>query len=211
MTPKLYAADLLSATPVATDEAAPPAAPAPPAPKKERTPAQLASFERARAARAAKAAAVAQLQEDIARKAEADNKILADLAAAAEAKKEARRAKRAAAKTTIPTGFVTPSESCGSEPVAATEAPPAPKRKRAAVRINEEEPPKWFKAYIHSVKSEQAVIAKDPIPKRQLKRESGEVASTLWREPETRDRVNAEAHDQMARMYGTIFAGRRLV
>jgi len=202
MSPKLYVADLLSAEPA--EPSAAPVAPPQTAPKKERSAKQIAAWEKAKATREAKAAAAAALVDEAARKAEADAKVLRDRLEALEAKKEARREKRLAAKTHA-LGHVTPSESSATEP-----PPPEPKRVRRAAVHDPNEPPKWFKEYVHSVKAEKAQIANEPVPKRQLKRESAEHASELWREPQTRDRVNAEANDQMARMYSTIFSGRRL-
>lgn len=198
MSPKLYVADLLSAEP-AEPKAEPKAEP--PAPK-ERSAKQIAAWEKAKATREAKAAAAKALVEETARKAEADAKVLQGRQEALEAKKEARRLKRLSALL----GVQTPSESSAAEL-----APPAPKRVRRTPAVHDpNEPPKWFKEYVHSVKAEKAQIANEPTPKRQLKRESAEQASELWREPQTRDRVNAEANDQMSRMYSTIFSGRRL-
>ena len=202
MSPKLYVADLLSAEP-AEPKAEPPA---PPAPKKERSAKQIAAWEKAKATREAKAREAQALADEATRKAEEDAKVLRERLEALEAKKEARRAKRLAAKAETALGVQTPSESSAAEAV-----PQAPKRVRRAPAVHDpNEPPKWFKEYVHSVKAEKAQIANEPVPKRQLKRESAEQASELWREPQTRDRVNAEANDQMSRMYSTIFSGRRL-
>lgn len=207
MTPKLYAADLLSAVAVGMPE--PATTPTVAAVRKERSPAQIAAWEKAKATRAAKAeAAAAAATAAAAAEAAVVERAAAALAAVA-AKKEARKVKRAAARVS---GHATPPDSGVSVSDDAGPPPPPPPTPRKRVRRTDPDvPPKWFQDYVHSVKSEKAVIANESVPKRQLKRESTEQATNMWREPATRDRVNAEANDQMARMYSTIFAGRRLI
>lgn len=199
MTPKMYSADLLTAVPVTST----------PKPKKERSEKQIAAFEKAKATRERKREELESLQTAIAAKAEEDARIAGEAAAALVAKKELAKEKRRAAKEAR-LGQVTPSVSSSEAPQLVEATASAPRRVKKPRVLDPDEPPKWFQQYIHSVKSEKAAIAKEPTPKRQLKREAESEAQEMWKEPQTRDRVNAEANDQMSRMYSTIFSGRRM-
>lgn len=73
---------------------------------------------------------------------------------------------------------------------------------------SDEEPPKWFKAYILGVKEEQALAAKEKKPKKQVQFEAQEKAHMEWQKPVVRQRVQNTVNDHMQKLYAQIFSRR---
>lgn len=75
--------------------------------------------------------------------------------------------------------------------------------------VDDSQPPAWFKAYIQGVRSEEALISQQKIPKKVTKALANEEAVAKWKEPVTRDRVNKSIDTHMQKMYNNIFPNRR--
>ena len=91
----------------------------------------------------------------------------------------------------------------------------APKRQKTSgknAKLNtltdDSRPPAWFENYLVGIKTEQAKIAKKPIPKRAIREAAHEDANVHWQEPLTRSRVNHEVDTHMHRLHSMIFGGR---
>jgi hypothetical protein len=85
--------------------------------------------------------------------------------------------------------------------------------KAAKVEVSsqsEEEPPAWFKSYVIGVKEEQAKLANDKRPKKQVRIEAKEYAQKEWQKPQIRERVNNTNNSHMQKMYSMVFPNRRL-
>jgi hypothetical protein len=124
-----------------------------------------------------------------------------------EAKKEAAREKRRAKKQ-----LPSPAESMDEEIDRAVEeiAPSQKKIKTVKTPVDANGPPAWFKQYVAGVKKEEAKISHEKKPKKQIQRESEDIAQKNWSDSFTRDRVRNEVDGHMSRMYQMMFAGRRL-
>lgn len=71
--------------------------------------------------------------------------------------------------------------------------------------VLDEEPPKWFKKYMTSVKMEENLIKSDRQPVKKVKLDAQETAHKEWQNGLTRDRVRNEIDGHMSRMYSQIF------
>lgn len=71
--------------------------------------------------------------------------------------------------------------------------------------VLDEEPPKWFKKYMTSVKMEENLIKTDRQPVKKVKLAAEESAHKEWQNGLTRDRVKNEIDGHMNRMYSQIF------
>ena len=195
MPPVLYSTDLLSlnATPISRVQSGDQNGKVPRKAKKERTPAQAEALAKARQKR------IVKLKES--------------------------------AETPTPAG----EQECETKP----EMPPSPvsiqvetqdplktlkeeleaeRKANAALKIaveskkrerDEDEPPAWFANYLVGIKTEQAKIAKKQVPKRVIREDAEEAATTHWKEPLTRSRVNHEVDSHMHRLHSMIFGDRR--
>lgn len=164
---------------------------------------QLAALAKAQESRKrkreeAEAAKVAQAEAEKARVAAEEEKNNA-----AAAKKEAAREKRHAKKQ-----LPSPAESMDEEidRAVAEVVTPEPKKQK----IDDKEPPAWFKQYVAGVKKEEAVISREKKPKKQIQREAEVHAQKNWSDSFTRDRVRNEVDGHMSRMYQMMFAGRKM-
>ena len=217
MVAKLYAADVLeSAKPVETTT---------PAVKKEKKPAtekQLAALKKAQETRKRKREEAEKAKilegEQAAKKVEADLKRLEEeeekKQARREKAKERRRLKKEQAaqkevagdKPQLPVAGtsvaapITPEPSVGEEP----------KKKKPRVKKDPAEPPVWFTKFVESGKQEQNLHAAEKKPKKVVKEEAQQVAKEQWKDDHTRDRVNTELQNHAQRMFGMIFANRKL-
>lgn len=75
-------------------------------------------------------------------------------------------------------------------------------------RLDEHEPPAWFKTFIANTKAEEAKLSKLKKPRKQVRQEAEEMAQHQWQDSHTRDRVNTQAENhmrQMHQLYGQIF------
>jgi len=92
------------------------------------------------------------------------------------------------------------------------EKPDEPKQvtKKQKPKIDDKEPPTWFKQYIEGVKKEQSHISKEKKPAKQIQQEAEEEAHVKWQDGLTRDRVRNEMDRNFSRMYSMIFGQRRL-
>lgn len=71
--------------------------------------------------------------------------------------------------------------------------------------VVDEEPPKWFKKYMTSVKLEENMVKSDRQPVKKVKLEAQDCAHKEWQNGLTRDRVKNEIDGHMNRMYSQIF------
>lgn len=88
---------------------------------------------------------------------------------------------------------------------AVEEVEPKPKKVRRTVKRDESVPPVWFERFVEGAKMEEAQIAAEKKPIKQVKAEAKEVAQAHWGNGVTRDRVNNEMNSHMNRMYSMIF------
>jgi len=72
-------------------------------------------------------------------------------------------------------------------------------------QVVDEEPPKWFKKYMTSVKLEENMVKSDRQPVKKVKLEAQDCAHKEWQNGLTRDRVKNEVDGHMNRMYSQIF------
>jgi hypothetical protein len=71
--------------------------------------------------------------------------------------------------------------------------------------VVDEEPPKWFKKYMTSVKLEENMVKSDRQPVKKVKLDAQDCAHKEWQNGLTRDRVKNEVDGHMNRMYSQIF------
>lgn len=179
--------------------------------KKPKTEKQLAALERARENRLKKKEE-ALLQKQAEEKAVEDaKKAVLEKEAEIEKKKLERKEKRAAKKAagSSKEGSVTSAElDKVIEEVAKEENVPKPKKIKKVKPVSDSEPPTWFKKYIEGQHIEKNELAKEKKPVGVVKKESKEVANNAWKDDFTRDRVNQERDNHMARMYSSIFGSK---
>lgn len=78
-----------------------------------------------------------------------------------------------------------------------------------APSVDDNEPPKWFKAYIMGVKEEQALMSKDKIPKKQVRFSANQEANEKWNQPTTRHRINKSVDHHLQSLYSMVFPNRK--
>lgn len=163
--------------------------------KKERSPAQVAAAEKMRAARQAKkdaadAEALAAAEKEMNEKAALEAK-----AQAAAAKKEATKEKRRLAKL--------------AKEESKEEFDGVTQKVKRSKKINDDEPPAWFKAYMNGVQSEQNAHRSDPSPPKQVKAAAKVQAQQSWADPVVRDRVHEENNRHLTALHSQIFGNRK--
>jgi hypothetical protein len=178
--------------------------------KKPKTEKQLAALERARENRQKKKEE-ALLQKEAEEKAVEDaKKAVQEKEAEIEKKKLERKQKRAAKKAgNSKEGSVTSTElDKVIEEVTKVEKVDKPKVAKVKKVKDDSEPPSWFKKYIEGQHIEKNELSKEKKPAAIVKKESKEVAQNAWKDDFTRDRVNQERDNHMARMYSSIFGSK---
>jgi hypothetical protein len=80
-----------------------------------------------------------------------------------------------------------------------------PKKVKEDEEEQPEEPPAWFKKYVSGVKNEESQLREKPKPKKEIAKESEQVANEQWGNGLVRDRVRNEVDQHMNRMYQMIF------
>lgn len=169
--------------------------------KKPKTEKQLAALERARENRQRKKEAEKAAKEAELKAVEDAKKAVADKEAEIEKKKLERKEKRAAKKVKV-------EESVSDELDKVIEEVVKPKKVRKKKVVDENEPPAWFKKFIEGQHIEKNELSKEKKPPAVIKKESKQAANSAWQDDMTRDRVNQERDNHMARMYSSIFGSR---
>lgn len=152
-------------------------------------------------------AALAKAQETRKRKREEAEKAKQDLIDAEKEKEQKKAEQKEKRKAKKIQKLVTPPPSLDEEIDRAVEELTA---NPSSSKRDENEPPSWFKQYVSGVKKEEAKIAREKKPKKQIQQEAVEVAQKNWSDSFTRDRVRNEVDGHMSRMYQMMFAGRRM-
>lgn len=180
--------------------------------KKPKTEKQLAALERARENRKRKREeqeALAAKEVEDAKKAIADKE--AEIAQKKAEQKEKRRLKKEA-KQKAEQENSAPSNDGVSEAVdnvEVSEAKPVKERKpKKAKVVSSDEPPAWFKKYIQGNALQANALSKEKQPEKKIIKESNAFAAEAWKDDLTRDRVNQEQDNHMARMYSSIFGSK---
>ena len=173
--------------------------------KKPKTEKQLAALERARENRQRKKEAEKLAKEAHQKALEDAQKAVSEKEAEIEKKKLERKQKRAAKKVEKVESVESVELDRVIEEVVKEEKP---KKAKKAKVVDDNEPPAWFKKYIEGQHIEKNELSKEKKPVAVIKKESKEVASNAWKDDLTRDRVNQERDNHMARMYSSIFGSK---
>lgn len=72
-------------------------------------------------------------------------------------------------------------------------------------KIEDSEPPAWFKSIVHNFMREDSKISGDKKPKKQIKEEADEVANIQWNKPDTRKRIGDQLDNVHNKMFKMMF------